>query len=313
MGLLDRHRRVRLLQRRPGRGRHRGRGRVHPVDHRGSGGLDVRRPATAGAGPRRGLCHPRALDGGDRGGAGGRSPIRGVPHGDRRRDEHHARPPGARRAPPRGRAEAGRAGGRKRGVGNGRRARRAPRPAVGRAADCPGRPGRRLRCQRAAGARSGRGRPATCAWCATPTRSTRDPRPGSPRRARRWPADGARRPPAACRHGGPERGDRPARRVQRAPHDHRDRPARRPGEHDRVRGGGRGRRRGRGRGTHQRAHGPRAPGDHLRRCGRVVRGFGGGDRVRPGLGRRARLRRRGGHGLGVRVRRGAHARPATGR
>ena len=40
-----------------------------------------------------------------------------------------------------------------RGIGNGRRARRTPRPAVGRAADRRGRPGRRLRCQRGAGAR----------------------------------------------------------------------------------------------------------------------------------------------------------------
>ena len=119
----------------PAEAGHRGRRGVHPVDHRGASGIDVRRPAAAHAGPRRGLCHPRALDGGDRGGARGRSPIRGVRDGDRRRDEHHARPPGAWRAPPRGRAEAGRAGGRERGVGNGRGARRAPRSALGRAAD----------------------------------------------------------------------------------------------------------------------------------------------------------------------------------
>ena len=50
------------------------------------------------------------------------SPIRGVHHGDRRRDERHARPPGPRRAAPRGRADAGRAGGRERGLGNGGRA-----------------------------------------------------------------------------------------------------------------------------------------------------------------------------------------------
>ena len=133
------------------------------------------------------------------------------------------------------------------------------------------------------------------------------------RRTRCGPADGARRPPAACCHGGPERRDRAAWCVQRAPHHHRDRPARRPGEHDRVRGGRCGCRRGRGCGTHQRPHGPRAPGDDLRRGGRAVCGFGGGHRARPGLGRGPRLRRRGGHGLGIRVRRGAHARPAAGR
>ena len=158
MGILDRRRRVRLLQGRPGRGRHRRRRRVHPVDHRGPGGLDVRRSATAGAGPRRGVCHPRALDGGDGGGARCRSPARGVRHGDGRRDEHHARPPGARRAPPRSRSEAGRTGGRERGVGNGRGARRAPRPAAGRAADRCVWPGCRLRRQRVAGARGGGGR-----------------------------------------------------------------------------------------------------------------------------------------------------------
>ena len=169
--------------------------------------------------------------------------IRGVRDGDRRGDEHHARPPGTRRAPSRGRARSrtswqSRTRHRERSRGLARCSARCSRGCSSR---------RLVRRRSTAPMRCWRSGPLLAVLPLARGALARWPRrrPHARTRAASSPSSapacgrslGDRRLLAV--HGDPERRDRPARSVQRAPDGHRHRPARRRGEHDRVRGGGR--------------------------------------------------------------------------